>query len=128
MKKVIAVMISLCFVMLYGCSGSGKISNVSVDYEESEIYSQQDINSAIDVIKKELSSFEGCELYLITYLGDDVCKDNINHCSELQEGADFNECIVFKSSFHSPQKGWGGWEPDSEYGWNWYLARKDSDS
>lgn len=127
MKKVIAIILSLCFVTLYGCSESGKINNVSVDYGKSKIYSQQDMDSAIDVIKKEFSTWEGCELHSITYAGDAICKDNIGYCNDLEEDAGYDECIVFESSFHSPKGGGGAWEPDEEYtGWSWYLARKDN--
>ncbi len=113
--------------MLFGCSKAGKINNVSVDYGKSVIYSEQDIDSAIDVIKKKFSSWEGCELHSITYSGDGISKDSIDYCNELKEGAGYDESIVFKSSFRSPKNGGGAWEPNQEYSnWSWYLARKDN--
>jgi hypothetical protein len=122
MKRGIAILLSLCFVVFCGCS-KASINNVSVNYGKSEIYSQQDMDSAIGVIKKEFSSWEGCELHSISYVGDEICKDNVDYVNELREDAGYNECIVFKSSFHSPQKGGGAWTLDEEYTWSWYLAR-----
>ena len=126
MKKAFAVILSLCLVMLCGCSKPANITNVSVDYGKSKIFSQQDMDSAISVIKKEFSSWDGCELHSITFTSDSICKDNLEYCNDLREDADFDECIVFKSSFHSPKHGGEGLEADLEYKyWSWYLARKD---
>ena len=37
----------------------------------------------------------------------------------------FTQCIVFESSFRSPEKGGGAWEAGKEYTWSWYLARSE---
>lgn len=127
MIRVVAAILSICFVAFCGYSTLGKINNVSVDYGKSEVYSQQDMDSAIEVIEKEFSSWKGCELHSITYMGDEICRSNIDYCNQLQKGAGFDECIVFESSFHSPINGGDGWEADEEYtGWSWFLARKDN--
>ena len=126
MKMTMAAILSLCFVMFCGCS-KARIDSVSVDYGKSEIYSQQDMDSAIDVIKKEFSSWDGCELHSVSYKSDDISKDNVEYSNELRPDAGYDECIVFESSFHSPKNGGGAWTPDEEYtGWTWYLARKDN--
>lgn len=124
MKKGSAIIVLLCFVTLCSCGKS--VKNVSVDYGKSEVYSQQDMDKAIEVIKKEFSSWEGCELHSITYAGDELSKKNVDYCNQLHKDAGFDECIVFESSFHSPKIAAGGFEPDQEYtGWTWYLARKE---
>ena len=33
--------------------------------------------------------------------------------------------MMFDSSFRSPKKGGGAWEPDEEYTWSWWLARSE---
>lgn len=128
MKMTIAVILSLCLVMSCGCS-KANTDSFSVDYKKSEIYSRQDMDSAIDVIEKAFSSWEGCELHFISYVSDDISKDNVDYCNELRADAGYDECIVFESAFHSPENGGGAWTPDEEYtGWSWYLARKDNGS
>ena len=127
MKKALAVIVSLFLVMLCGCHPSSDMSNVSIDYGQSQMYSRQDMDGAISVIKKEFSSWDGCVLHSIAFTSDNKCKDNVEYCNDLREGAGFDECIVFQSSFHSPKHASGGFESDQEYtGWSWYLARNDN--
>lgn len=126
MKRIIVAVLSLCLVMSSGCS-KADTDNFSVDYGKSEIYSQQDMDSAIDVIRKEFSSWKGCELHSVSYISDEFNEDNIDYCNELRADSGYDECIVFESSFHSPKNGGGAWTPDEEYtGWSWYLARNDN--
>lgn len=127
MKKAITFILLVCIAMLCGCSKSGNVNNVRVDFGKSEIFSQHDMDSAINLIKKEFSSWDGCELHSITYVGDGICSDNIQYCNTLRKDAGYDECIIFKSSFHSPKSDAGSWEPDEEYtDWSWHLARKDN--
>jgi len=133
MKKAIAAILLLCLVILCGCSKPANMTNVSIDYGKSKVYSRQDMDSAISVIKKEFSKFEGCELHSISFTSDGICKDNVGYCNTLREGAGldksivFDESIVFESSFHTPKYGSDGFNPNEEYdGWNWVLARQDN--
>ncbi len=127
MKKVIIIILFIFFIFIFGCFNGGDVNNVSIDYGKSEIYSQQDMDSAIEVIKKEFATWDGCDLNEISYLGDDIAKDSIDYCNQLKQDAAFDECIVFESSFHSPKNGGDAWEPDEENtGFSWYLARKEN--
>ena len=100
---------------------------VSIDYGTSEIYSEEDMASAIEEIKEEFGTWEGCELHSMTYAGDECMNDeNIRWMNELKEGEDFTQCIEFLSNFHSPKKPRGAWQEDTEYeNWNWWLARSE---
>ncbi|HOU10505.1 MAG TPA: hypothetical protein PL044_00510 [Clostridiales bacterium] len=128
MKKALAVVAAVFLFMLCGCRPSSDMNRVSINYGQSQMYSQKDMDAAISVIKKEFSSWDGCVLHSIAFTSDSVCADNVEYCNSLREGAGFDECIVFESSFHSPRyAGGGGFTPDQEYrGWSWYLARKDN--
>ena len=98
-----------------------------INYGSSEIYSIEDMDAAIALIRKEFNSWEGCELHTIEYVGDECNSDeNIDWMNTLEEGQSFTQCIEFTSSFHSPVEGGGAWEADEEYeNWGWYLARSD---
>lgn len=131
MKKLISVIIAVISIMqLAGC-GSKTASEATIDYGHSEIYSQEDMDSAIRLIKEEFSKWDGCELHKIAYSSDDECNaDNISWMNDLEEADDaketFTQCIMFTSEFHSPKKGGESWNPDQEYtGWQWWLARSD---
>lgn len=118
--SILGILLAVC--LLSSCTG--KTEGVSIDYGKSEVYSTEDMNAAIVGIKREFVTFQGCVLHSLSYAGDDICKDSIEYCRSLDESMDFVECIVFNSSFHSPQNGGGAWEADEEYTWTWYLARK----
>jgi len=101
-------------------SGSFKI-----DYKTSDLYTKEDMDAAIAEIIKEFNTWEGCEMHEISYTDDQTCKDNIGYANELDaDKKEYEDCIVFTSSFHSPKEGGGAWEADYEYeGWQWFLAR-----
>ena len=68
------------------------------------------MNAAIELIKKEFNTWDGCELHSISYSSDDECSEsNIAWMNELEEANDakatFTQCIMFKIDFHSPKKG-----------------------
>lgn len=123
MKKIVSTM--LCILIVLGLSAcGGNISGANTPTVDSEMYSQNDINSAIDTIKKEFkSNWKGCTLTEIYYAGDD---SSINH----QDWADRNhadEVIVLLSSFDVDSSGGdGSLNPNSTYGhWSWILVRTD---
>lgn len=105
------------------------VSNqVKIDYGNSDLYSQEDMNEAIALIEEEFAEWEGCELHRISYTSDECNnRDNIAWMNDLaDEGVEYTQCIEFVSEFHSPKKGGGAWNPDCEYtDWGWWLARTD---
>ena len=109
-------------------------SQVTIDYGTSALYTKEDMDEAIQLIRQEFDTWTGCELHSIRYTSDDNCNDkNLTWMNDLAEarGEDrsFTQCIFFESSFHSPKKGKdaGAWNPDEEYtGWQWCLARTES--
>ena len=64
MKKIITVTLCIVLVLLFaGCGKNGDTSKVEIDYGASSIYSKEEIDSAIEIIKKQFALFEGCELH-----------------------------------------------------------------
>lgn len=121
MKKIVCIIpCSLLVFSLSACGGD--ISRVNTHNVNSEIYSQEDINAAIDTIKKEfMMNWGGCTLTEIYYAGDDSSKDH-------QDWADRNnadEVIVLLSSFDVDSSGGdGSLNPNSTYSdWSWILVR-----
>ena len=123
MKKIVCII--LCSLLVFSLSAcGGDISRVNTHNVNSEIYSQEDINAAIDTIKKEfMMNWGGCTLTEIYYAGDDSSKDH-------QDWADRNnadEVIVLLSSFDVDSSGGdGSLNPNSTYSdWKWILVRRD---
>ncbi|MCI2055584.1 MAG: hypothetical protein LKJ86_00400 [Oscillibacter sp.] len=130
MKKIITTLLLVIAVCgLVGC-GEKTASEVKIDYGNSTLYSEEDMDEAIDQIKAEFNTWDGCELHSISYGSDDDSNsENIAWMNDLKDGESsepFTQCILFKSDFHSPKKGGGAWEADEEYtDWQWWLARCD---
>lgn len=123
MKKLqLFILLILTMVLLCSCAD---VSKVMIDYGKSEVYSQLDMDLAIDVIKSEFRSWDGCILDSITYLGDKTASEQIDYCNEIADAKTYDECIVFTSVYHTSQfindpvleAG------ETIEGWDWYLAR-----
>lgn len=121
MKKVIAfVVVLVCMLSLTACGGN--VENVKITDYSSKVYSDAEIESAIDVaIKYFKKNFDGCTLMEITYSGDDALDD-------AQEWADRNnadDVIVLVSTFEVDASGGdGSLEPNSTYtDYEWILVR-----
>lgn len=130
MKRTIAAVLCAAMLLLLAGCGKGNTSNVKVDYGTSSVYSQKEMDAAIDVIKKQFRSFAGCELYSLSYMSDEECNDadNVDWMNELRaedQKEAFTQCIAFNSSFRSPKDGGGAWEANQEYTWSWWLARSE---
>ena len=121
MKKIVYIMLCILLVCSLSACG-GNVSKVNTHNVDSEIYSEEDINAAIDTIKKEFKNdWKGCILTEIYYAGDDSSKDHQDWAN--RNNAD--EVIVLQSSFDVDSSGGdGSLNPNSTYnGWNWILVR-----
>ena len=55
-------MLCIVLVLLFaGCGKNGDTSKVEIDYGASSVYSKEEIDSAIEIIKKQFASFEGVD-------------------------------------------------------------------
>ena len=134
-KSIAAILFAMNIIVCCSLTeAAGDISKVRIVYGVSEIYSHEDIDSAIAIIKEMFSKWDGCELHSIRYTDDDYCntKKNIGWMNELAESRgykpNFNQCIAFFSNFHSPKSEESNttFETDAEYeDWSWYLARTE---
>lgn len=123
MKKIIRLILCTA-AALFLCACGGRVDTVKTHEVSSEIYLQEKIAAAVDVIKKEFARrWNGCTLTEIYYAGDEKTADH-------QEWADRNgadEVIVLISSFDVDSTGGdGSLNPNSTYkNWMWILVRTD---
>ncbi len=111
----------------------GKIPKTAakIDYGTSEIYTEEDMEPAILMIKKEIAGWSGCAVHSVRYAGDAcVTEENLAWLNSLEEDKEYTQCIEFLSDFHSPTDEEDleetAWELDAEYeDYQFWLARED---
>ena len=84
MKKAISLL--LLVVCICGMMGCEKASGpeVEINYGNSSIYSKEEMDEAIEIIKEAFTAWEGCELQSISYSSDDECSsENIAWLNDL---------------------------------------------
>ena len=104
-------------------------TNYEVDYGTSELYSKEDMDSAIAAIMNEFNNEwqVKCEMHKIYYAGDEISQKELPHV-QLSSIAPFTESLVMYSDFHSPvnPEEAGAFDPDQEYrNYNWILWREE---
>ena len=98
-----------------------------IDCGDSALYTQAELDDAVERIKAEFAAWEGCELHSIRYAGDESCtEENLKWMNELNEDGNYTQVAEFLMDFHSPAKqldGWA-WTANAEYtDYQWWLAR-----
>ena len=123
MKKLSVILsLLLVLIVLVSCA---KTSDYTLEYGESNMYSNEDIESAAKVVVEKFNTFHGCVLYSLEYAGDEKCENELSYVNSLKDdGEEFVDCLVFYSEFRSPIKGGGAWSPNDIYTWDWYLGRE----
>ena len=124
MKRTLSVTLSLAAMLtISGCNSN--IKNVEIIDVDSEIYSDTEINSAIDTVEEYFkSNFEGCSLTMLKYAGDDQNKASDKWAKQY----DAEKAIVLLSSFDVDSSGGdGSLNPNSKYdNWQWILVENES--
>lgn len=99
---------------------SGDASSVRVLERQSSLYSQEEIESAIEVIKRDFENdWNGCTLNTICYAGDEVCADETR-----ERGV---KTIVLMSDFTTGNYDFGSLNSNYTYTkWSWILIENEN--
>ncbi len=115
----------LCLAMLLSLCACGNVSKAETKTVESELYSQEDIEAAIKVIKRDFRlNWRGCTLTSIYYAGDERTSSEIEYYGDKYSD---RQLIVLLSSFDVAKR---GADPSLSPGssndnWCWILVRKE---
>lgn len=100
--------------------------------ENSILYTQEDLDAAMDTILAQFEEWTGCELHSLSYAGDDesFSDETLSDVAAWGEGKDYTEIAKFIMDFHSPvdeaDLEGTAWNPDFEYtDYTWTLAREE---
>lgn len=125
LRRVWTAVAAVCLTIVVLFAASWLVP-VSVDYGDSNVYTNEDMDAAIQIITDEVGSWDGCKLYTIRYAGDELCEEELDYCNSLaDDGEQYTQCIAFRTDFRSPLRGGGAWSANRLYQWTWYLARTD---
>ncbi len=102
------------------------VNKAEVDYRTSQIFTREDMDEAVAVLKEEykgMAHFEGCRLDEIVYDGDEICTRELEDLKE--RNSDYDECILFKtySTRSMIQRFRGDWSSEEDMFIFW-LGRK----
>jgi len=129
-KKLFAVfaIVVICFAFSACNQGGGKTSNVEIEIGDSEKFTKEEIEEAIDCAKKKFVDFEGCELLQLWYdetKSDSFAEGYMTGGRGSDNGVSTENVIVLLSNFKVDSSGGdGSFNPDSTYtNWNWILIR-----
>lgn len=119
---IISVLGGLLF-FLHSCNKSGNVSHVERSLEESERYTKQDIETAMDIVENQFKvGFPGCTLTKLWY------DESYSAEQEPEWGAQYeaDEAIVLLSDFEVGSSGGdGSLNPNETYtDWKWILIRQ----
>ena len=121
MKRFVSLL--LAGVLLLALA-AGSVKDAQTKAVASEMYTQNEIDAAIDVIKKDFSrSWKGCTLTEISYAGDEVSREHQDWAD--RNGAD--EVLVLTSTFDVAESGANPTlNPGQTYtNWMWILVRSN---
>lgn len=131
MKKGIAILLSVLLLLALTACGGEKMTGPEVDYGSSDLYTREELDSAVAAIRAEFDTWDGCELQTLRYAGDEsASQEDLDWMNELRkEGDAFTQCIAFLSDFRTSGEAASsaiGLEADQEYqDWQWWLARSE---
>ena len=124
MRKYIPLLLMMILALLVSACGKGTVSDVCIGRQYSGIYTQKDVDDAIQLaINYFRNEFEGCKLLEIAYVGDE-------EWTAFEEWADqygVDQVIILVSSFETgPDGGDGSLNPNDTYrNWQWVLGRSN---
>jgi hypothetical protein len=132
MRRIRALLLAaLLALVLAACGQADDPPAYDVDYGNSSLYTQKELEEAVLLIQMEFATWDGCEMHGIRYGGDETCtQENLDWLNELSESREqelqFTQCAMFLSDFHSPveEHEADAWNHDYEYtDWQWWLGR-----
>ena len=70
-----------------------------IDYGDSKLYTTEEIDDVVDLVKDEFKTLDGCTLYTLSYAGDEWSEREKDYRNSGQEETKYVSCIVLNSSF-----------------------------
>lgn len=133
LKLIASATALLVFVLAFAACGKTNVSDAKIDYGNSAVYSEEDMDEAIELIKKEFSAhMTGVKKLKNIRYASDECTDReyIDWMNELREANDtsknpFTQHICFLTDFTTSDNTTSLNTNSTYTDWQWHLARTD---
>ena len=124
MKKMhICVIFALRIFLFSACNlpNAGTTENVEINLGQSQIFSENEIKEAMDVVQEKFSIFSGCDLQKLWY--DEIFS------SGRYDDDETNKITILSNFYVNENGGKNGLNPDFDYtDWQWHLVRNSKTS
>ncbi len=116
-------------VTLEGYLGLVKETVPEIDYGNSAVYTEEDMEPLLTQLKCKFAEWRGCELNRIAYAGDEcTSKENLDWVNSVSDKT-YVKVIEFLMDFHTVKDIQGAWEPDYDYkDYQWWMAQGEDGS
>ena len=121
MKRVYALVLTLCLMFLAGCGG-GDVSEVVRSIGKCKRFRESQISAAMDLVERQFKAeYDGCKLLNLRYDEDDT----IDVADGWAEQYGVEDVIILKSDFYVDDSGrTPTLNPNSTYkNWSWILVK-----
>ena len=129
-SSVVAVVLSLIF-LLSACESTGRnIDNIGVTFSSSTKFTNEEIQQAVDAVKEKFKEFEHCELHSLSYeeeKSDAQIEIYLQSGKGSDNGTSAENTIVLFSNFDTDSQADGRFMPDTNYDWMFILIREEKD-
>lgn len=126
------IIIPLCLILIgffiFTITQGGKTTNAAVSIEKSDKFNEEEINKAINTVKRKFKEFDGCEMTKIWYSEKDsneAIESYLNYGGGSETDTKKENVIVLLSNFNVDSSGAEeSLNPNSTYtDWKWILVR-----
>lgn len=117
LKRFLAFLVAI--MLVFGLSGCGIPFTAKVIMDDSEIYSEREIEKAMSLVYRQFASFEGCILLEIEY-DEEYSKSRADGWARQYEA---DEAMVLLSKFYVAGKNESLSSGETYTKWNWILVR-----
>ena len=119
MKKKLLIVAAVVVLLLAVGAGVLYLKPVQIDLGQSELYTEDERQAAVDAVKEKFKELDGCKLFRLSYAGDE------DSLKEFDYDEQYDEALVINSVFLSPLTSRGAWNAHEIYTWHFLLMRKD---
>jgi hypothetical protein len=131
-RIIVTVFLILAILFIVNYAQGGKTNHVTVNIDESDKFTKEEINEAISTVKKKFrgSGFDGCEMTKLWYSekeSNKMIESYLNDGGGSKNPIKSENVIVLLSNFDVDSSGEKqGFNPNSTYiDWNWILVRNN---